>query len=161
MQPEYVKFFGRDSFSLQYFAFVVKTEEYGREYYGVKTFVTDRLHNIYDICSRRYYVSRITSVEYNLDGKIHNEIGPAVIIYHHNGTVSTICYVMYDEVHNEHGPAVIRYHINGKIKAIEYWKNDVHHNEHGPAITTYNSNGEIIKTEFYINGKLTSYTAIF
>jgi antitoxin component YwqK of YwqJK toxin-antitoxin module len=60
-------------------------------------------------------------IEYRLDGKRHNNNGPAYIAYYSNGIVKYIEYSVDNKRHNTNGPAFIMYYSNGTVMREEYW----------------------------------------
>ena len=86
------------------------------------------------------------------NGLLHNENGPAVILYYHNGNVRRKEYYINDKHHNENGPAYISFRFNGKIRFEEHFLNGVRHRDDGPAYKFYDRT----RMEFFLNGKLFS-----
>jgi antitoxin component YwqK of YwqJK toxin-antitoxin module len=58
-----------------------------------------------------------------LNGKGHNEEGPAWIRYYEDGNVWDQKWLLNGNPHNEEGPAWIRYYKNGTVKFQEWWLN--------------------------------------
>jgi hypothetical protein len=77
--------------------------------------------------------------EYWLNGKLHNENGPAIV--YKNGRIE---YWKDGKRHNENGPAVVI----PEQGITEYWLNGEKHNENGPALITPSAE------MYYKNGKL-------
>ena len=74
-------------------------------------------------------------IEYKLNGVLHNEDDqPAYYYYNSDGTLSEKRWYVNGKIHREVGPAVINY-ISGKPYEQQYYKNGVLHNLNGPAIT--------------------------
>jgi antitoxin component YwqK of YwqJK toxin-antitoxin module len=96
----------------------------------------------------------ISVIEHHVNGHLHNEHGPALIIYHNDFPVvfKTIHY-KHDVPHNDHGPAVNVYTCAGKLSRTEFYQHGKLHNERGPAVTLYGENGKIIEVLYFINGE--------
>jgi len=60
---------------------------------------------------------------WKLNGKWHNEEGPARIYYRENGSVKWKEWYLNGKFHNEEGPALIWYRKNGSVK-WEKWRLD-------------------------------------
>ena len=54
--------------------------------------------------------------------------------------------------HNEEGPAIICYKRDGSVEWEEWWLNGKRHNEEGPAIICYMRDGSVWREEWYLNG---------
>lgn len=61
---------------------------------------------------------------HTLNGLPHKEDGPAIIIYHKDGTIDVEIYCINNEYHREDGPAVIYYNKDGSIKSQYYYLRD-------------------------------------
>jgi antitoxin component YwqK of YwqJK toxin-antitoxin module len=99
-----------------------------------------------------YKNGQIKSQIWSINGKYHNENGPAYISYYENGKIQSKSWRINGKYHNENGPAYISYYENGKIKYEESWINEKLLNENGPALTRYYKNGQIKYQEWLVNG---------
>jgi antitoxin component YwqK of YwqJK toxin-antitoxin module len=59
-----------------------------------------------------------------LNGKWHNEEGPAHIRYYENGQIRFRRWCLNGEFHNEEGPACIRHYEDGKVEYQGWYLND-------------------------------------
>jgi len=57
-------------------------------------------------------------------------------------------------IHRERGPAITTWYKNGQIKSKEWYINGVMHRERRPAIITWHQNGTLKSNDYYKNGKL-------
>lgn len=74
------------------------------------------------ICEQRWYDNnQLRSEEYWLNGKRHNEAGPAYCIWHQNGQLETEQYWLNNHLHNESGPAYCFWYENGQLGSEQYW----------------------------------------
>jgi antitoxin component YwqK of YwqJK toxin-antitoxin module len=80
-------------------------------------------------------------------------LGPANIIYYHDGSIEREYFYLDGRFHRELGPAVIRYYPDGSIEEECFYINGVSHREFGPATVDYNADGSINQECFYINGE--------
>jgi antitoxin component YwqK of YwqJK toxin-antitoxin module len=71
-----------------------------------------------------YFNGNLEVQEWFLDGKLHNEEGPASIWFYENGNIEKQSWCLNDEYHNEEGPALIGYHEDGKVKFKVWYLND-------------------------------------
>jgi hypothetical protein len=99
-----------------------------------------------------YENGQIKSQEWLVNGKRHNENGPAEICYYENGQVKYQEWWLNRNRHNENGPAFISYYKNGQIEYQEWWLNGNRHNENGPSFISYYENCKIYLQEWHING---------
>jgi antitoxin component YwqK of YwqJK toxin-antitoxin module len=76
--------------------------------------------------------------------------------FYPNGNVEFQEWYLNGKIHNEEGPAYIRYHENGKVEYQEWWVNGKLHNEEGPAYIEYYEDGKVSYQSWYINDKLLS-----
>lgn len=58
-----------------------------------------------------------------------------------------------NELHNENGPAKIMFFSNGQKNYEEYWINGKRHNDKGPAVISYYKSGEICGSAYCLKGK--------
>jgi hypothetical protein len=85
---------------------------------------------------------------------------PTFVEYYENGQIEYQEWLVNGKRHNENGPAHINYYKNGQIH-YQSWKiNGEFHNENGPAIIRYYENGKIEYQSWYINGERLSVTEI-
>jgi antitoxin component YwqK of YwqJK toxin-antitoxin module len=118
-------------------------------------FVDGELHNESGPALILYYDSGKKNIEkYLVKGKLHNEKGPAFIMYYKNGQKEFEEYYINGKLHNENGPAMIWYYESGQKKSEKYYIDCKLHNEKGPALIMYYKNGQKEFEEYYINGKL-------
>jgi antitoxin component YwqK of YwqJK toxin-antitoxin module len=78
---------------------------------------------------------------------------PTNIEYYENGQIKSQRWFLNGKQHNENGPAIIWYYENGKIEYQYWYINGNRHNENGPAYISYYENGQICTKAWYINGK--------
>lgn len=75
---------------------------------------------------KNYYTNgNIYSETYTLNGRRHNDNGPAIIYYHSNGKISRVYYYLNNELHREDGPAVIWYYLSGVVEEELYFLNGI------------------------------------
>ncbi len=55
--------------------------------------------------------------------------------------------------HNEHGPAFREWNSSGQLIYEVYCLNGQLHNEHGPAIRRWNDSGQLIREVYFLNGQ--------
>ena len=87
---------------------------------------------------------------FSLNGKFHNENGPAYINYWDNGNIEYQAYYINGFLHNINGPADIHFYKNGNVKMKEYYINNKMHNELGPAHIQYDENGNVDYESYYL-----------
>lgn len=86
-------------------------------------------------------------------GVLHNDTGPAVIVYYATGEIKSELYKIYNVTHRDNGPAYIEYYKSGIVKG-EYWMNNhAYHRDNAPAIIKYTKTGDIRKTHYCYNGE--------
>ena len=66
---------------------------------------------------------------WRLNGKHHNEEGPAYIWYRKDGSVDCEGWYLDGELHNEAGPAYIGYREDGSIRCKWWWLDGVKYTE--------------------------------
>lgn len=71
----------------------------------------------------------IDSTDYNKNRIHHNEEGPASIHYHKNGVIAFKGYMIEGKSHNDKGPAKEWFDTQGAHISHEYWLNDEYHTE--------------------------------
>ena len=92
--------------------------------------------------------------EYWIDGWLHREDGPAMVVYHENGDRRCEGYYIDGEWHKEDAPAWIVYYKNGDVELEEYYKDGKLHREDGAARIWYSKNGKVEKQRWFKDGKL-------
>lgn len=161
MQPEYTSRLINDKFSLQYFVTSTEQPVYKRSMFIT---YTSKVHNIYTNAVTEYrsqeYINRLKTFDSIdvvartmkcINGKPHNECGPAEIHYNYDGTIARCLYYQYGKLHNVHGPASISYYHGSEVTNVTFYVNNQLHNEHGPAVIDY-ENGKITHKSYYMNG---------
>jgi antitoxin component YwqK of YwqJK toxin-antitoxin module len=73
--------------------------------------------------------------------------------FYPNGKVRYQKWTLNGKLHNEEGPAIIRYHKNGNIQYQVWYLNDKWHNEEGPARVSYHKDGKVMFKEWCLDGK--------
>jgi antitoxin component YwqK of YwqJK toxin-antitoxin module len=73
-----------------------------------------------ELKERFYPNGRVCHQEWHLNGKHHNEEGPARIWYYEDGTVAYQEWLLDGKCHNEEGPAYIGYYEDGKVESQEW-----------------------------------------
>lgn len=99
------------------------------------------------IVKNHYKDGRFKYIKYFYDGKLHNENGPAVIVYdgsHKQREEFCINGVKYKQ---------IGYNLGAKKSEVYYDKDGNHHREDGPALILWDYSGRIWKEYFYKHGK--------
>jgi antitoxin component YwqK of YwqJK toxin-antitoxin module len=72
-----------------------------------------------------FYVNgEVLRQEWHLNGKHHNEEGPAYISYYENGKLRFQEWCLNGKTHNEEGPAYISYYENGKVRYQKWFLYD-------------------------------------
>ena len=98
-------------------------------------------------------------VEYYINGHLHNDSGPARILYNSDKIIVEE-YHFNGLLHRDSGPAYIKRHMaNGSKNIMMWYKHGKIHREDGPAIIHYNNVHTIVtkyKEEYRINGELHS-----
>ena len=86
-----------------------------------------------------------------LNGKkeLHNNNGPALVMYYENGNIKSKYWYQNGKLHREcEGadlPVSVGYYENGNISCEEWYQNDeVHRDGNLPAIIKYNIDGKVI-----------------
>lgn len=109
----------------------------------VKSITTDQLQTTY------YPDGSVETISHLKDEQPHREaeLGPAVIDYHPNGSLSEIIYMNYGIIHNILGPAIKSWHpdtgleIDGlkipTIRSIEFFIDGSHHHDTKPAYVEF------------------------
>jgi antitoxin component YwqK of YwqJK toxin-antitoxin module len=119
-------------------------------------------HVIYLLNGKRHNENGPANISYNksgnkkiekwyIDGKLHNENGPEQIWYNENGNIHREFWYINGKKHNENSPAYISYWRNGNVFSQYWYKDGKKHNLSGPAIISYLKNGNIQKKYWYIN----------
>lgn len=62
-------------------------------------------------------------------------------------------YYLNGGLHREDGPAVIIYYLSGELRAEKYYVNNMPHREDGPTIIWYRLSGEVEHKVYFLNGK--------
>jgi len=128
------------------------------EYNGMRTFwyqngifYRENNESTYQI----YLDDRIHFEGWTIDGiTVHNEYGPAFILYNSDGSIKEIRYYLNGLLHRIDGPSIIIWKNNNKIR--EKWhRNGVLHRDHGPAILAWKKTGLIKFQMYYDNGHRT------
>lgn len=83
-----------------------------------------------------YNIDELRRTVFCVDGKYHNEDGPAIIT-HKNGKIIQEEYCLNGHFHRENGPAFICYDLKGKVIREIYFSNGRVHREDGPADIHY------------------------
>lgn len=91
--------------------------------------------------------------EYFENNKLHNECGPAKIVYYETGEINYKSYYKHGEVHKENKAATIKYYKNGNISREYYYKYNKLHRDDGPAAIYYDTKKNIKSTKYFINGE--------
>jgi hypothetical protein len=99
-----------------------------------------------------YENGQIKYQKWFINGKLHNENGPAYISYYENGQIEYQSLFINGNRHNENGPAYISYYENGQICTKAWYINGKKHNENGPFHIHYYENGKIKNYGWWING---------
>jgi antitoxin component YwqK of YwqJK toxin-antitoxin module len=73
--------------------------------------------------------------------------------YHTNGQKKSETYQLNGNLHNEIGPAIQSWTIDGKLEYEGYWLNGRRHNEIGPARRCWYETGQICFFEYWLNDK--------
>jgi antitoxin component YwqK of YwqJK toxin-antitoxin module len=71
-----------------------------------------------------YPNGKVAYQEWYLDGKWHNEEGPARVSYYENGKVAYQEWCFKGDYHNEEGPARIWYDEDGNVEYQAWYLND-------------------------------------
>lgn len=80
---------------------------------------------------------QIKEIEYFKNDNLHNEQGPASILYYPNGEKHIEYYYCEGKYHRKNGPAIISYFKNGSIRKYYYYYNNERHHDNIPAIIEY------------------------
>jgi hypothetical protein len=78
---------------------------------------------------------------------------PTTVKYYENGQIQSQRWFLNGKHHNENGPAIIWYYENSQIKSKHWIVNGEYHNENGHAYIYYYENGQIEYQSWHINGK--------
>ena len=73
--------------------------------------------------------------------------------YYKNGQLRSEEYRIDGKNHNENGPAYRSWYDNGKLRSESYYINGKLHNENGPAYKYWYKNGQLMSESYYIDGK--------
>jgi antitoxin component YwqK of YwqJK toxin-antitoxin module len=125
----------------------------------IKVVVYDKL-SLYKLGDWEYSRSvntygNLYSEIWNYRKELHNDNGPAYIIYFNNGNVKRKTYYKNGLEHNENGPSTIEYYENRNIRYVSYQINGKFHRIDGSAIIEYFDNNKPEEEVYYINGVLT------
>ena len=111
--------------------------------------VSNQLHDLYKPAKTK---KDGTEEYWYLNGMLHNENGPAVIILDKDMKIISEKWYIFDMLHNINGPADTTHNLEGITEG--YYIFGKLHREDGPAIIKYNLSDEIIEQKFYFFGKL-------
>jgi antitoxin component YwqK of YwqJK toxin-antitoxin module len=73
--------------------------------------------------------------------------------FYPNGNVRFQSWYLNGKGHNEEGPAWIRYYEDGNVCYQTWYLNEKLHNEEGPAHTAYYKNGKTKNRQWFLNNK--------
>lgn len=73
--------------------------------------------------------------------------------YFSTNTISNTECRVNGKLHNDNGPAEVDYYLNEKIRTVYYYKNGVLHNDKGPAVILFDQTGHPVLFCFYDNGR--------
>jgi len=113
-----------------------------------------KLHNPNGPALRKFFEDEeIKVIEYRLNGKSHNLNGPAYEEYYENGNLRFRHHYLKGRLHNHDGPAFERYYGNGAPRYKAYFLNGELHNSDGPAHEGFDEDGIVKWSAYWLNGK--------
>ena len=118
-----------------------------------KWFRNGKLHNELGPAVERYHSNSVCARrEWWHKGQLHNKIGPALEVWWSNGNLLEQCYYKNGKLHNKIGFASEYRYYDEQIYERKYRINGILHRDDGPALEYWDSNGNLRKREWYQNG---------